>query len=125
MKFRRWCRQGARDVDRSRRMERSTEPKASSDGTRLNRVQMARALREGAGAEDGRGAEERTASVERNWSMDSGLRRVGASVTLGVLLASTLTGGRITALRADFLQHAAAWLHRPLRCPRCRQSPLH
>ena len=89
-------------------MERSTEPKATSDGARLNRVQMARALREGAGAEDGRGAEERTASVERNWSMDSGLRRVGARVTLGVLLASTLTGGRITALRADFLQRATA-----------------
>ena len=89
-------------------MERSTEPKATSDGARLNRVQMARALREGAGAEDGRGAEQRIASAERKWSMDSGLRRVGASVTLGVLLASTLTGGRITALRADFLQHAAA-----------------
>jgi hypothetical protein len=89
-------------------MERSTEPKATSDGARLNRVQMARALREGAGAEDGRGAEQRMASVERNWSMDGGLRRVGASVTLGVLLASTLTGGRITALRADFLQHAVA-----------------
>jgi hypothetical protein len=89
-------------------MERSTEPKATSDGTRLNRVQMARALREGAGAEDGRGAEQRMASVERNWSMDGGLRRVGARVTLGVLLASTLTGGRITALRADFLRHATA-----------------
>ncbi len=89
-------------------MERSTEPKATSDGARLNRVQMARALREGAGAEDGRGAEQRITSVGRNWRMDSGLRRVGASVTLGVLLASTLTGGRITALRADFLQHAAA-----------------
>ena len=89
-------------------MERSTEPKATSDVARLNRVQMARALREGAGAEDGRGAEQRMASVERNWSMDGGLRRVGARVTLGVLLASTLTGGRITALRADFLQHTVA-----------------
>ena len=89
-------------------MERSTETKATSDGARLNRVQMARALREGAGAEDGRGAEQRMVSVERNWSMDGGLRRAGASVTLGILLASTLTGGRITALRADFLRHAAA-----------------
>ena len=89
-------------------MERSTGTKATSDGTRLNRVQMARALREGVGAVDGRDAERRIASAERKWIMDSGLRRVGASVTLGVLLASTLTGGRITALRADFLQHAAA-----------------
>ena len=89
-------------------MERSTGTKATSDETRLNRVQMARALREGVSAEDGPEAEQRMAGVERNRSADSGLRRVGARVTLGVLLASTLTGGRITALRADFLQHAVA-----------------
>jgi hypothetical protein len=89
-------------------MEGSTVTKATSDGTRLNRLQMARALREGAGVEDERGAEQRMASVGRNSSVGRGLRRVGASVTLGVVLTSTLTASRITALRADFLQHAAA-----------------
>jgi hypothetical protein len=89
-------------------MEGSTGTKATSDGTRLNRMQMARALREGADAEGVRTGEHRPWNAEHNQRGERGLRQFGASVTLAMLLASTLTSARITTLRADSLGRMAA-----------------
>ncbi|NBQ15268.1 MAG: hypothetical protein EBU31_11860, partial [Proteobacteria bacterium] len=89
-------------------MEGTTGTKATSDGTRLNRMQMVRALREGADAESGRTGERRPWIAEHKHRGDRGLRQVGASVTLAMLVASTLTSARITTLRADSLGHTAA-----------------
>jgi hypothetical protein len=89
-------------------MEGPTGTKATSDGTRLNRMQMARALREGADAEGGRTGEYRHWNADHNQRGNRGLRRFGASVTLAMLVASTLTSARITTLCTDSLVHTAA-----------------
>ena len=106
-----WCRQLARDSDRSRGMERTTVSMATSEGTQLNRMQMARALREGADAEIGRTDERIHPTLARNNLSDSGLRHFGASVTLAMLVASTLTGAQITTIRADSRQLTTSARH--------------